>query len=237
MNPKSLLVLCCHGVYNKDNFYADRPYERDVYLDHIKFAFSLMKNKEYDVLVISGGCTKSQIEKSEARGYLDWADNEGLVFGNIKVLLEEHALTSSENLLFSMCRFYQYFGEFPNKVGSCTLVWKKPWQEKVIATALHLPNFQVVTVKDEWEKLKKFDNLFSLYTKDLLTTCDSVLKNNENDPLELKKDISKRDIWKKGQPYACIKELQPLFNNLAKLRENANNTSMENPLIKYPWET
>ncbi|TET41602.1 MAG: hypothetical protein E3J60_04170 [Dehalococcoidia bacterium] len=215
MDHKKLLVLCCHGVYHKGGFYADRPIEKEVYEDHIRLAFSTIRQKAYDVLIISGGYTKPEEEKSEARGYLDWADEIRLDRTDLVILLEEYARSSVENLLFSMCRFYQYFGYFPEEVGACTLHWKKEWFEEVIAPCLCLPNFKVLPVEGEAKKLKEIGAR--------LPNPHEVANKNRADPLEILRGgkVQKRDPWKIRHPYADMKEFKHLFKRLA--------------TIEYPW--
>ncbi len=221
---KRLLVLCCHGVYDKGEFYADRPAEKEVYQDHIRLAFDIMREKTYDVLIISGGYTKLQVEKSEARGYLEWADEIGLDKTGLVILLEEYARSSAENLLFSMCRFYQYFDYFPEKVGACTLHWKKEWFERVIAPALCLPKFAVKTVKNEKEKLTDLMKQFPAGEVKCFDPHD-VVNDNCMDPLEIRKDVWKRDRWKKGHPYTDINSaFGKMFGKLDEMK------------YLYPWK-
>ncbi len=245
MNHKRLLILCCHGVYHKGEFYTERPKEREVYKAHIWTAFTALKDGRYDTLIISGGCSKPQVEKSEARGYLDWADELGLARTGL-VILEEFSRSSAENLLFSMCRFYQYFGYFPEKVGSCTLFWKEKWHKEVIAPALRLPNtLEVVTVEKEKEKLVK--------SGVLPPEPDEVVNNNKRDPLEIQRigEFEQcRNPWKKGHPYANIgKEFKDLFEQLAdigrQVQETKNREEGQEKIrvlvergtvsLKYPW--
>lgn len=155
---KKLLVLCCHGVYHKGEFYAEHPYEAEIYKGQIRESFNALKEERYDILIISGGYTKREVEKSEARGYLDWADDLGLARTGL-VILEEYARSSVENLLYSMCRFYQYFEYRPEEVGAYTLCWKKKWFEQDVAPALCLPNFHAQAPQGEEEKLRKLSDV------------------------------------------------------------------------------
>jgi hypothetical protein len=229
---KKLLVLCCHGVYHKGEFYADYPNEAEFYKEHIRESYNALKEGRYDVLIVSGGCTKYPVEKSEARGYLDWSDDLGLARTGL-VILEEYARSSVENLLFSMCRFYQYFNDWPEEVGACTLHWKKDWFEKVIAPALCLPNFQVIVPKVEEEKLRKSWTRHYPY-KD----SSEVAKEHANDPLEIHgaKKLQERDFWKKGYSYADMHSgFAKMFGKLKQMKEQGNvNADDLKPF--YPWK-
>lgn len=251
MNHKKLLILCCHGVYHKGEFYADRPQEKEVYQGHIGTAFNALKAGKYDTLIISGGCSKPQLEKSEARGYLDWADELGLARTGL-ILLEEFSRSSAENLLFSMCRFYQYFDYFPEEVGSCTLFWKEKWHKEVIAPALQLRDFTVETVQNERQKLKELQAKYPterVFSPDRHTIAE-ITKKESKDPLELLKNVEDRDLWKKGHPYANInQEFRDLFGQLAEIgrqvqeaksREEDQEKIRElveqgTASLKYPW--
>lgn len=233
-----LLVLCCHGVYHKEEFYSDRPAEKEVYQNHIRLAFDTVREKTYDVLIISGGYTKREVEKSEAQGYLEWADAMGLDRAELIILLEEYARSSAENLMFSMCRFYQKFNYFPEKVGSCTLSWKRKWHTEVISLALDLPEFTVETVGDEEEKLKEIQAKFPterVFCPNSRKIAE-ITEKESRDPLELLKNIADRDFWKKGHPYANINlGFAKMFDKLEEMRKQGNvNADDLKPF--YPWK-
>ena len=215
MGHNKLLVLCCHGVWTKEAFYAEFPGEKPIYENHILIAFNALRERKYDVLIISGGFTKKETKKSEAKSYLDWSDDLGLNREDLNILLEEYARSSVENLLFSMCRFCQEFHYFPEEIGACTLHWKKEWFEEVIAPCLCLPNFKVLPVEGEAERLKEIGAR--------LPNPHEVANKNRADPLEILRGgkVRKRDPWKIRHPYAGIKEFKHLFKRLA--------------TIEYPW--
>ena len=229
MNRKEkLLILCCHGVYHQGKFYAERQ-EKSVYENHLRESINALRKGEYDALIISGGYTKPQIEGSEARGYLDWADDIGIDRAGITIILEEYARSSVENLLFSMCRFYQYFGYFPKEVSISTLVWKNNWFEKVIGNNLRLPNICFLKIKGEEEKLPEIKGA-------VLPNRDEVAEKNMPDPLERlsAKKVQQRDPWKKGNPYVGLPELKEIFEVLDQMeREKSSSLPVD---FKFPWE-
>jgi hypothetical protein len=223
-----VLILCCHGVYHRGKFYAERPQERIVYENHIRNSFALLREKRFDLLIISGGYTKDQEEKSEARGYLDWADDLGLERSGVKILLEEFARSSVENLLFSVCRFYQYYGCFPEEIGAYTLTWKDRWFKDVIAKALRLPNFQVIRSETEEKALKGIGGA-------VLPNSQEVAEKNKPDPLERLsfEKVRQRDPWKKGNPYEIIPDFQEMFEVLNQAGREKNSSLSLN--FKFPW--
>jgi len=228
---KRLLVLCCHGVYHKKEFYANYPSEAEFYKEHIRESLNALKEGKYDVLIISGGYTKYPVEKSEARGYLDWSDDLGVARTGL-VILEEYARSSVENLMFSMCRFYEYFNDSPEAVGACTLHWKKDWFGQVIVPALCLPNFQVIVPEGEEKKLRKSWARPYPYKESIVVAND-----HRVDPLEIceTEKVQQRDPWKKGHPYANINAgFSRMFGELDKMKEQGN-TNADDLKPFYPW--
>jgi hypothetical protein len=228
---KKLLVLCCHGVYHRGKFYAEYPKEREVYEEHIRESYNALKEGRYDVLIVSGGYTKYPVEKSEARGYLDWSDDLGLARTGL-IILEEHARSSVENLLFSMCRYYQYFNNWPEAVGACTLGWKKEWFEQVITLALCLPNFYAISPKGEEEKLCQIGGRVGINPREIAEK-----NKNRQDPLEIleTEKLQQRDFWKKGHSYADINDdFSRMFEKLKQMKRDRN-TNVEILKPFYPW--
>jgi len=220
---KKLLILHCYGVYHRGVFHADYPEYVRIYEQQLRESFRLLNDGSYDILVISGGYTKPETEKSEARGMLDWADELELPRQKGALLLEEYAKDSFENLLFSICRFFQFFGEFPEVVHSCT--WKFNAERfGILARQIFLPRFQVIPVgrrvgeediSRKWAKLA------------------------EEDPFYTKQKGSKtkyqgRDPWRKGCPYGQINEdFRRLFEKLAELKLKGENPEKAKDL--FPW--
>ncbi len=210
---KKLLILHCYGVYHRGVFHADYPEYVRIYEQQLREAFRLINECFYDALVISGGYTKLEIKKSEANGMLDWANDLDLPRKKGIILLEEYAKDSFENLLLSLCRFFQFFNEFPETVHSCT--WKFNTERfRILARQISLPHFQVIPVgrrvgeEDialKWAKLAREDPFYSKQT------------NSEEKYL-------KRDPWKKNHPYGQINEnFQQLFNKLNELKSAGRN--------------
>lgn len=198
---KKLLILHCYCVYHRGNFYADYPEYVKIFEAQLKKSFSGLTNGDYDVLIISGGYTKPEIEKSEARGMLDWAGDLGLWPAEKGlILLEEYAIDSFENILFSLGRFYQFFGEFPASVASCT--WKFNIERfEILARKLGLSHYQVLPVgrrvgeeiiAQKWAELAKKDPLYC-------RQADS------------KEKYLRRNPWKRNHPYY---QISPAFRLL-----------------------
>jgi hypothetical protein len=221
---KRLLILHCYGVYHRGTFYGKYPEHIQVYKAQLRKAFELLNSGGYDVLIISGGYTKKEVEKSEARGMLDWAEDLGLTNKRGIILLEEYARDSLENLLFGMCRFFQFFGEFPKAVGSLTWKFNKERYE-VFAQKLKLPNFEVITlgeikgegeIAQKWARLAKEDPFY------------------QKQP-DSKEKYLKRDPWKKTNPYASINaDFQRLFTKFNEIKEKKGR--LEEATNFFPWK-
>lgn len=148
-NIENLIILPCHSIFAPElnkNFKDDETVDPQIigqdpenwllesfqtesndqisFLKHIELSLNeLNSNLEDSVLVISGGFTKSKIEKSESSSYYELAQKSNLLkkFPNLikgeNILLEEYARDSYENILYSLVTFYQKFGKFPKKVS------------------------------------------------------------------------------------------------------------------------
>lgn len=224
-----VLVLCCHGVFSSNGaFISDPRYERtvdpisvEVYLDHIKEAAKLIREREYDVLIVSGGYTKPQIEMSEAASYLKilrYLIDEKTAKN---VLLEEYAKDTFENILFAMCRAYQVYKEFPVTLGILTWTWKGK-RVQVIAEGLRIPDFVVIGVGN----------------KNLSKTQTQIADEVKPDPLhrtsELAQKRGERNPWKKRNPYEGIPGLRKMFKVLNKMEKEGNPSLPAE--FKFPWE-
>jgi hypothetical protein len=94
--------------------------EPPFYIEHVRTAIDLAASDEESLLIFSGGPTRhSAGPRTEAFSYWTTADRYAW-FGNPAVarraVLEEFARDSFENLLFSICRFREIAGKYPEHV-------------------------------------------------------------------------------------------------------------------------
>lgn len=88
--------------------------------EHIKLGFEELRKDDQSLLVISGGCTKEQAGRvSEASSYELLAksiveDSRSDLWN--RVILEEFARDSFENVLFLICKFYETKKIYPEQV-------------------------------------------------------------------------------------------------------------------------
>lgn len=92
--------------------------QTDVFLAHIERGIELAKHDSDALLMFSGGQTRGAVGPvSEASSYFNAGMLIGMDLDVIKrVVLEEYAKDSFENLVFSICRFRQITQNFPKKV-------------------------------------------------------------------------------------------------------------------------
>lgn len=116
-------LLQLHSAVTNESSWHLLPYQRgqglpQVIESHIKAGIALAANDSKTLLMISGGQTREESGPgvSEAGSYLQVARHEGWILRNVTVALEEYARDSFENLLFSLCRFYEVVGTYPSKV-------------------------------------------------------------------------------------------------------------------------
>ena len=148
-----LIILCCHSLYIASTSRGDptlesawhlspfqrskgqKPGEHETFLFHILSSLLLLHQSRNRWLVISGGCTaRDVIDQSEARSYfhacevLHEADHPcfGKLWDEVKgrVLLEEAATDSYQNLLFSILLLRKQIGRYPSHVTVVTHAFK-----------------------------------------------------------------------------------------------------------------
>jgi hypothetical protein len=96
---------------------AGFPGEAVARMLHIWVAIAYATAQRNAIVVFSGGVTKLQTTLSEAQSYLDGAKYCGWIVPDVVGwLLEEFALDSPTNIVFSLGRFYQEFSCFPSRV-------------------------------------------------------------------------------------------------------------------------
>ncbi|KAL0045358.1 hypothetical protein WJX82_004782 [Trebouxia sp. C0006] len=130
---RNLVLVACHAVfigsdYNKAEDqdawllldYQKVPGQAHSFIEHIQEGISHAEHDPASLLLFSGGQTrKAAGPRSEAEGY--WLVAEAAAWwGSHQVreraFTEEHARDSFENLLFSLCRFYELTGHYPGEL-------------------------------------------------------------------------------------------------------------------------
>ncbi|GAA0148674.1 hypothetical protein LIER_08053 [Lithospermum erythrorhizon] len=131
---KNLVMVAGHSVYtssrcekvDKEDAWYLEPYQKHpgqaaTFVEHIEKGVELAENDDEALLLFSGGETRKNAgPRSEAQSYWTVAEAKGW-FGNQetvrqRALTEEHARDSFENLLFSVCRFRELTGLYPENI-------------------------------------------------------------------------------------------------------------------------
>ena len=131
----SLVLVACHSVYTGLDFqnpedasaWALLDYQKSTegqthsFLEHIMLGVEEAAKDDSALLVFSGGQTrKTAGPRAESQGYWLVAESMGW-FGTGRVVrdrsfTEEHSRDSLENLVFSLCRFYELTGRYPEQL-------------------------------------------------------------------------------------------------------------------------
>ncbi|KAJ8067480.1 hypothetical protein OCU04_004824 [Sclerotinia nivalis] len=127
--PTHLILLTCHSIYvsgppTSETSWLLAPFqtggnEHLTFISHITLASSLLSSDPHALLVISGGYTRREVCKSEARGYFEVGRERGFWgVGEIggRIILEEKALDSYGNLLRGVIAFWRGVGRWPEKM-------------------------------------------------------------------------------------------------------------------------
>lgn len=126
--------------FQKSDPKTGKPGEHETFLAHIAAGLDALTTGSCagtSLLVFSGGATKSSLTPlSEARSYYHAALNQALAHGQFdggrveallemgRVLLEEQATDSFQNLLFSILHFRQTTGSYPKDIRIITHAFK-----------------------------------------------------------------------------------------------------------------
>ena len=154
---EDLVIVPGHAVYLSGNFRAARdeanwvlePYqllegEGKSFMEHMESGVQQIVSNPEAILIFSGGKTRREAgAMSEASSYwqvtraFDWFGADVSV--ESRIFTEEHARDSFENLLFSICRFYELTRKFPRKVTVVGFESKRARFEKLHLSTLSFP--------------------------------------------------------------------------------------------------
>ncbi|KAJ7959248.1 Transmembrane protein [Quillaja saponaria] len=131
---QNLVMVAGHSVYTSSSCgkvdteaswflesYQKHPGQAATFVTHIQEGVEVTAKDDLALLLFSGGETRKDAgPRSEAQSYWAVAESKGW-FGKIdtvkwRALTEEHARDSFENLLFSVCRFRELTGAYPQNI-------------------------------------------------------------------------------------------------------------------------
>ncbi|KAK3144715.1 hypothetical protein QOZ80_4AG0316840 [Eleusine coracana subsp. coracana] len=154
---RNLVMVAGHSIYTsascgktdrEDSWFLE-PYQKHpgqaaTFLAHIKEGVEIAAGDENALLLFSGGETRKDAgPRSEAQSYWAIAESKGW-FGKdesvrSRALTEEHARDSFENLLFSVCRFRELTGQYPQNITVVSYDFKEERFAQLHRTALGFP--------------------------------------------------------------------------------------------------
>jgi hypothetical protein len=139
--PTTLVMVPGHGMFDHGKWKLAPWLHRFIPDIEQQITFALTEYNRKDVLVMfSGGQTSKDLPpKSEALSYFDAAKFLNLDPDSKNVALEEYARDSFENVLFSLCRFREITGAYPEKFIVIGFEFKRERFEEEHRKAVRFP--------------------------------------------------------------------------------------------------
>jgi hypothetical protein len=143
-----LVIVCCHAIcihpgnpyeesswllkpFQRSNPPTGKPGEHETFLLHIQAGVNALR-RENTVLIFSGARTEQNAPSSEAASYqyvlMQCFRESGFVrqaMADGRILCEEAATDSYQNLLFSLIKYYEVKEEWPHMVTVITHAFKE----------------------------------------------------------------------------------------------------------------
>lgn len=154
---KNLVMVAGHSVYTSSSCekvereeswflesYQKNPGQAATFVSHIEEGIKVADRDDVALLLFSGGETRKEAgPRSEAQSYWTVAESRGW-FGKQesvrwRALTEEHARDSFENLLFSVCRFRELTGAYPQNITVVSYDFKEERFAHLHRSAIKFP--------------------------------------------------------------------------------------------------
>ena len=121
-----LIIVPGHAIYLKQGFPTSesdwilesfQKGQTEYFINHIREGIKLLESTKSSLLIFSGGQTRKNSPLSEAQSYWNIAYYSNWLRGlTQRVAVEGYARDSLENVVYSVCRFYQVTGKMPNHI-------------------------------------------------------------------------------------------------------------------------
>ncbi|RDX70217.1 hypothetical protein CR513_50562, partial [Mucuna pruriens] len=154
---QNLVMVAGHSVYTSSSCgkideeeswflesYQRNPGQAATFVTHIHEGIEVAARDDFALLLFSGGETRRDAgPRSEAQSYWAVADSKGWYGKEASVkwraLTEEHARDSFENLLFSICRFRELTGTYPQNITVVSYDFKEKRFAQLHRSAIRFP--------------------------------------------------------------------------------------------------
>ncbi|ONK57658.1 uncharacterized protein A4U43_C09F2750 [Asparagus officinalis] len=225
-NLHNLVMVAGHSIYTSESCgkfedesswylepYQKNPGQASTFVEHIKVGVEIAAKDDEALLIFSGGETRKDAgPRSEAQSYWTVADSEGW-FGKKeavrdRTLTEENARDSFENLLFSVCRFRELTGTYPQNITVVSYDFKEQRFSHLHRSAIGFPE----------QRFSFFGTPAPPKSRDGATQGEAIARAQfQLDPYgcfgTLHRKRLKRDPFHRTVPYpAGCPELRDLFN-------------------------
>lgn len=148
-----LIIVAGHAIwlggnkYKKDIDWILEPHQAnqtETFVAHIREGAKLAKQSPRSLLIFSGGETRYAAgARSESQSYtalFQLLEQEDPILGSLdRVTTEEFARDSYENLLFSVARFHEVTGGYPEKISVVGFLFKQERYSDIHCKAIRFP--------------------------------------------------------------------------------------------------
>ncbi|KAI8641426.1 hypothetical protein BD408DRAFT_389007 [Parasitella parasitica] len=241
------IIVAGHAIYTgpddmeqttNDKHWILEPYQQggqvNTFIQHIQKGIDILKQDEKASLIFSGGETRPDAgPRSEASSYWSIAhlllQHDTSISAELKssliqrMITEEYAKDSHENLLFSICRFSEMTGNYPNQITIVGFEFKRKRFEDIHRHSIGYPvdQFHYIGIdpadQDPSRAEGEMNNSVRPFERDLYG-CHGTLKQKK----------MHRNPFRRRHPYsASCPILAPLLNYCP-----SNNALYHGPL---PW--
>jgi hypothetical protein len=156
IRPNHLILLPGHAALHVDklakadfsddawyllSYQKNKGYPK-IITSHILKSIDLATQDPNSAIIFSGGETRHDVGPlSEAASYYFLAEYKGWISKEMTnhIYLEEYARDSFENLMFSICRFYEVTNNYPEKITVVGFDFKESRYSQLHRKAIHYP--------------------------------------------------------------------------------------------------